>query len=236
MQGNPGSPSSTLRPHQATATELVAGGIQIAIPAEQPLVELAQGPVKEYALAADPVEIDREEARLIFWATGNFRLFSNEEIELFEKQAGPEGGGSEHDAWVVLSPAGKVVIRRTINDSYGFRFSSPFQYLRRMAEFSSQAPGAAVKFLGVSRNSRGNGVIWTVQPYIEGEHVDQSELVTYLGKQGWQRVVTRDNHLVFEHAASGIRMHDVHAGNFIRQKNGELVPIDVFFEGLPSRF
>lgn len=66
--------------------------------------------------------------------------------------------------------------------------------------------------------------------------MDQSELVTYLGKQGWQRVVTRDNHLVFEHAASGIRMHDVHAGNFIRQKNEELVPIDVFFEGLPSRF
>jgi hypothetical protein len=39
---------------------------------------------------------------------------------------------------------------------------------------------------------------------------------------------------VFEHALSGIRMHDVHAGNFIRQKNGILIPIDVFFEGLPA--
>ncbi len=29
-------------------------------------------------------------------------------------------------------------------------------------------------------------------------------------------------------------MHDVHAGNFIRQKNGILIPIDVFFEGLPA--
>jgi hypothetical protein len=29
-------------------------------------------------------------------------------------------------------------------------------------------------------------------------------------------------------------MHDVHAGNFIRQKNGSLIPIDVFFEGLPD--
>jgi hypothetical protein len=39
---------------------------------------------------------------------------------------------------------------------------------------------------------------------------------------------------VFEHIPSGIRMHDVHAGNFIRQKNGTLIPIDVFFEGLSS--
>ena len=26
----------------------------------------------------------------------------------------------------------------------------------------------------------------------------------------------------------------VHAGNLIRQKNGILIPIDVFFEGLPA--
>ena len=69
-----------------------------------------------------------------------------------------------------MGKEGKVVIRRTINDSFGFRFSSPFQYLRRMAEFSAQVPAAAVRFLGVSINARNNGVIWTVQPYIEGTH------------------------------------------------------------------
>jgi hypothetical protein len=39
---------------------------------------------------------------------------------------------------------------------------------------------------------------------------------------------------VFQYVPTGIRMHDVHAGNFIRQKNGILIPIDVFFEGLPA--
>lgn len=29
-------------------------------------------------------------------------------------------------------------------------------------------------------------------------------------------------------------MHDAHAGNFIRRKDGDLIPIDIFFEGLPS--
>ena len=232
MQRETRAPSSALRPDQASAAELVAGGSQIAIPAQQPLGEITQEPVKEYALCADPHEIDSEEALLVVWAQANHRLFSDGQIAEFEKWAGPKGGGSEHDAWVVEGPEGKVVIRRTINDSYGFRFSSPFQYLRRMAEFSAQVPCAAVRFLGVSRNRRGNGVIWTVQPYLEGRHPSQAELVADLTRQGWRPAGSRHHHLVFEHAATGIRMHDVHAGNFIRQKNGILIPIDVFFEGL----
>jgi len=226
------SPSSALRPSQASAAELVVGGSQIAIPAKQPLGELAQAPVKEYAFSASPTDIDSEETALLEWAEKSHRLFPTEEIGTFENLAGPKGGGSEHDAWVVMSPEGKVVIRRTIHDSYGFRFSSPFQYLRRMAEFSDQVPAAVVRFLGVSLNKRGNGVIWTVQPYIEGTHPTQAELIADLKLQGWQPAGSLHNHLVFEHTATGIRMHDVHAGNFIHQKNGILIPIDVFFEGL----
>ena len=103
-----------------------------------------------------------------------------------------------------------------------------------MAEFSGQVPAAAVRFLGVSLNPRGNGVIWTVQPYIEGTHPTQAELVADLKLQGWKPAGSLHNHLVFRHVPTGIRMHDVHAGNFIRQKNGILIPIDVFFEGLPA--
>ena len=226
--------SSTLRPDQASAAELVAGGSQIAIPAKQPLSELSQAPVAEYVLPASPSCIDLEETALFEWAERNHRIFSSMEIEQFEMRAGCKGGGSEHDAWVVMGKEGKVVIRRTIQDSFGFRFSSPFSYLRRMAEFSTQVPSAAVSFLGVSRNVRGNGVIWTVQPYIEGTHPTQAELVAELKLQHWKPAVTLHNHLVFEHVPTGIRMHDVHAGNFIRQKNGNLIPIDVFFEGLSS--
>jgi hypothetical protein len=60
------------------------------------------------------------------------------------------------------------------------------------------------------------------------------ELIADLASQGWRPAGSLHNHLVFEQAPSGIRMHDVHAGNFIRQKNGVLIPIDVFFEGLPA--
>lgn len=106
---------SALRPSQATAAELVSGGKNIAIPAEQPLGELTQAPVREYALPADLEEIDREEAALLSWAQSNHRLFPSHGISTFESQAGPKGGGSEHDAWVLQAPQGKVVIRRTIH-------------------------------------------------------------------------------------------------------------------------
>ncbi len=51
-------PSSALRPSQSSAAELVAGGKQIATPAEQPLAELTQAPVREYALSASPADLN----------------------------------------------------------------------------------------------------------------------------------------------------------------------------------
>lgn len=151
MQGNRRQIPSAFRPSQASATELVAGGKNIAIPPEQPLGELTQDSVKEYTRASTPSEMDQEEAALVDWAIENHRLFPPAETALFESIAATRGGGSEHDAWKIETPTVAVVIRRTINDSYGFRFSSPFQYLRRMAEFSAQVPVAAVSFLGYRR-------------------------------------------------------------------------------------
>ena len=125
MQDNARSPSSALRPSQASAAELVAGGAHISIPAKQPLGELTQDPVAEYALSASPSQIDAEEAILLEWAELNHRLFPSKEIQKFEIQATPKGGGSEHDAWKIEAASGAVVIRRTMNDSCGFRFYSP---------------------------------------------------------------------------------------------------------------
>jgi len=101
MHGKTRSPSSALRPSQASAAELVAGGTNIAILAKQPLGELTQTAVAEYAHSASPAQIDAEEAILIQWANRNHRLFPVEEIQKFENHAPPKGGGSEHDAWKI---------------------------------------------------------------------------------------------------------------------------------------
>ena len=80
MQDKARAPSSSLRPSQASAADLVAGGSQIAIPAKQPLGELTQDPVTEYALSASPAQIDSEEIRLMHRAAQNHRIFPPEGI------------------------------------------------------------------------------------------------------------------------------------------------------------
>jgi hypothetical protein len=74
MQDKARAPSSALRPSQASAAELVAGGCQIAIPAKQPLGELTQARVAEYALSASTAQIDSEESRT--HSSSSFQRFS----------------------------------------------------------------------------------------------------------------------------------------------------------------
>jgi hypothetical protein len=217
-------------PTSLSASDLIGGGAGQAISAEQPLWDLSPTRPLEYSIASSPYDIDSEESNLLAWAKRNHRFLTKKEVESFEKQAGVQGGGSEHDVWRIKAPKGAVIIRRTINDSYGFAHSSPFQYLQRLVDVSAAIPDAPISFLGMSKNSRGNGIVWTVQPYIEGIHPKDGELAAWLKKAGWSEVTDSRGRLIYE--KSGVRIHDAHAGNFIKTKDGHIIPIDVFFEGL----
>lgn len=223
---------SAALPSNPSASDLISRGVAISIPAEQPLRHLGAARSGEYSLKAESHQIDQEEAKLLEWCKATNRFLSREEVALFEQQAGIQGGGSEHDGWVVECSGRRIFIRRTIKDSYGFAHSSPFQYLQRIADVSAIVPNAPIQFLCMSQNSRGNGVIWTVQPYIEGTHPNLPELVRFLEAHGWIEIKSKPEHLIFQHKATGITMHDAHPGNFIKTTKGEFIPIDVFFEGM----
>jgi len=227
----PETPTSLSK--QLVAADLISGGGHIAIPAQSALSDVASARPSEYALKSHFSEIDKQESALLDWAKRNNRFISKDEVLKFEAHHGNVNqGGSEHNTWEIYTPARRVIIRKTIKDSYGFAHRSPFQYLQRIADVSSEVHDAPISILGMSQNRRGNGVIWTVQPYVEGSHIEKSALLSRLANQGWKEVKTEHPHLVFEHGPTGIRMHDVHPANFIQTKDGHLVPIDVFFEGI----
>lgn len=75
-------------------------------------------------------------------------------------------GGSEHK--VYLDAVEGVVFRKTINDSYGFSYKSPAQYLKRLVDYATLFPEIEMALIGVSKNERGNGVVWTRQNFVEG--------------------------------------------------------------------
>ena len=215
-----------------SASDLNSRGADLATSAEQPLRALSSDRPRDYLLESTHAEIDREDIALIEWAKAHNRFLTAEEVAKFEDTPGLENvGNKEHDVWKVETPKGAFMIRRTKNGAYGLKFRSPFQYLQRMADVSALVPEAPIEFLGVSQSKQGAGAIWTVQPYIEGGHPSDKQLASWLKKEGW---IQRDDrpHRYYQHGATGMKIHDLHAGNCIMTSHGIIIPIDVFFEGV----
>jgi hypothetical protein len=205
-----------------------------ATSSEQPLRALHPDRPRDYILESSLEEIDHEDISLQVWSKENGRLIQQEEVLLFESSPDRENvGNKEHDVWKVETDTGAFMIRRTKNGAYGLKFRSPYQYLQRMADVSARIPDAPISFVGCSRSHLGAGAIWTVQPYIEGEHPSDEELASWLVAQGWRQRDDR-THRYFEFQDTGIMVHDMHAGNCIKTPQGDIIPIDVFFEGLKN--
>lgn len=144
---------------------------------------------------------------------------------------GERGGGSEHDVYVTGEEGHLVVIRSTIQDSYGFRGRSPAQYLKRLKDYNRVFPALQTRMIGVSQNARGNGVIWTAQPFIEGrEFEDDRALQEEMERRGWERIDKDfDENILYRHAGSGVVIRDAHGGNVL-VKGDELFPVDVIVD------
>lgn len=221
------------RPVQA---DLESGGSRIAIPAEQPLGEITQEGQREYDQKSNASEIARGESEILDWAKQNNRIIPDSEVQKFSENSKYKGGGSEHSAWKVSDDQGNnFIIRATKDGTYGFDGRTPLQYLKRMADVSQEAPDARVDFLGVSQQSDGKPVIWTRQPFVEGDHPSNRELEDKLIKSGWQPRVDQEGGRIWVNKDTGIAMHDAHSGNFIVRPDGKLLPIDVYFSGIKDK-
>lgn len=219
-------------PWPPTAADLNARAADIAASAEQPLRTLSPDRPRDYFLESSYAEIDREDSSLISWAKETNRFISSGEVAKFESNPSLENvGNKEHDVWKVETAKGSFMIRRTKNGAYGLKFRSPFQYLQRMADVATQIPKAPIEFLGISVSKQGAGAIWTVQPYIEGKHPSDEDLGAWLKAHGWNQRDDR-THRYYQYRDTGIRIHDLHVGNCIQTEAGDIIPIDVFFEGL----
>lgn len=193
-------------------------------------------PYSEQSSARD---IDAEEARLIarakeegfFWGAGKMPGIA----ALLGRRA---AGGNEHDVFIVGDPPNRVVIRKTVKDSYGFAFRSPSQYLKRIDDYNRVFPNIQVRVIGVSRSpvlgklsdNHGKGVIWTAQTFVEGTaFANSADLHTAMVAHGWERL----KGLEYRHKETGVIIDDVHHGNVL-QRDGNLFPIDVVIKHIPD--
>jgi hypothetical protein len=97
LQNDPNRPSALSR--SLSASDLIARAADLAVSGEYPLGQLTSERPRDYALNAAGSQIDAEETQLLKRSKQNHRFLSSGEIAEFEKQAGANKGGTEHDVW-----------------------------------------------------------------------------------------------------------------------------------------
>jgi hypothetical protein len=208
------------------------------VPVESSRAEAYASPgraIPSYTERANIQDLFNEEARLIQRAQAEGFFWESDKVDSIINALPDKTGGSEHDVRITKVKGNRVVLRNTIKDSFGFDGRSPAQYLKRLENYNELFPALQVRVIGVSRNKRGNGVIWTAQPFVEGKQFpNDAALHTELRKKGWERIdKDYDENIIFRHKASGVVMRDVHKGNVL-QAGKELYPIDVIIDEVPA--
>jgi hypothetical protein len=110
------------------------------------------------------------------------------------------------------------------SDSGSFLFDSPALYLKRLEDYNTIFPELSMEVIGVSK-SDGKTRIWTAQPFIEGKPFDTyPELAAAMKKAGWKQA---GHAAKWKHTDTGALITDVHRGNVLVDRNGNIHPIDV---------
>jgi hypothetical protein len=186
--------------------------------------------VRPYDDKATGRETAVESQRLIDSAEdGGFFLDDDDISAIGAAEVAKTKVGEEHTVLFVGKEPNKLVIRSTIRSNFGVPDRSPAQYLQRIEDYNSLFPKHPLVVIGVSLNNGQNPVIWTAQPFVEGEEFDSDlDLQAAMERRGWVR-----NGTIYRHSASGAVIYDVHPGNILH-KGDELYPIDVIVGNLPS--
>jgi hypothetical protein len=187
-------------------------------------------PVRPYTETAAPAVIDSEESRLLTRGRDTGIFWELDQVRCVISAARKLSGGREHDVYQIAGGEEDIIIRSTINDSFGFAGRSPAQYLGRLRDYNYVFPELQTRLIGVSLNERGNGVIWTVQPFVEGaEFKALRQLTGAMTAAGYKRISGVEERFI--HDPTGIILNDVHPGNVLHRA-GELYPVDVIVENL----
>jgi hypothetical protein len=97
-------------------------------------------PVRPYTETAAPAVIDAEESRLLKLGRDAGFFWDLEQVRCVISAARKLSGGREHDVYQIAGGDEDIIIRSTINDSFGFAGRSPAQYLGRLRDYNYMFP------------------------------------------------------------------------------------------------
>ncbi len=206
------------------------GGDQGPVPEKLSLLATRHLEIPAYGLTLAREVLDREERDLIANAK-RLGIFHDDVTSLIQDADNIDSGGTEHDVFLFTNSETAYVIKRTKDDAYGHpqEKATPAQYLQRLDHFNIVFPELAMLVIGVSLNERGFGVIWTKQPYVKGEALDDpEELIDIVKGCGWIKGVGNS----YQHEKTGVMISDANIGNILIDANGHPQFFDVVVEEL----
>ena len=165
-------------------------------------------------------------------ATGHYVEFP--EIRLLAEMADLEFQGNEHNVLAFTKGKHPFVIRLTKLDMFGLPGRTPAEYLQRWRLSNAAFPDAAVSFLAYTRNSRGNGVILTSQPYLEGIKKSQKAIDRAFDLLGFQSVPGEPTSYLNPHTE--VEIHDAKPDNVLFDPQGNMLPFDVWINDPTDTF
>jgi hypothetical protein len=105
----------------------------------------------------------------------------------------------------------------------------PLEYLDRLL-LHNQVFGDRIALEGITREN-GELVIITSQPTILGDGLNVEEIVTFMSKLWFQPLrglsLGRPGALAFYRDLDEVAAFDAHPGNFVKDENGIVLPIDL---------
>lgn len=168
------------------------------------------------------------------WARENGRL-----TEPSSYLGSVQDAGEEHRVW--LDVPSQRYFKATHAGRFGFSVialpdgileltgGTPLEYCERLL-LQNSLFGDSIQLEGIAAEADGT-VVLTSQPNIEGDPIAADEMVVFMSKLWFQPLrglsLGRPGALAFYRDLDEIAAFDAHPGNFVKDENGIVLPIDL---------
>lgn len=162
--------------------------------------------------------IHSEAESLVSWAKRAGYQIDNVSWQALVGRVEQLDGATEHRVYRVAS--GSIVVKATIPPLFGLQGSVKKYAQNALASNALFADN--IRFLGVLEQQESVSII-SAQPYYAGRSPTDREVTEWFTSQGYESVGFNR----WKHPVTKVEIADAHTGNFIKNIDGEIFPIDL---------
>jgi hypothetical protein len=138
--------------------------------------------------------------------------------------------GFEHRVFFHLKNSPPKVTKITFPGKYGRLEHTPFLYLERLALSRQLFPALDIRFEDCVRANTHEYSIVSSMQFFSGPPPEQKEIDDFLTSRGFSKLSSPSLTIDYTHHGLGIHLRDCHPRNWVKTKEGLLIPIDIIPE------